>query len=332
MNKMNQILIGRINDYVSQINMIQKSINDNHITLLAASKEVSILTANVISMVSKEASRIKDRIILRQMKREFRKLIFDSVIKKSLLMKRALEKPRGYPGDYKIIEHIYNNKPISSSIGYCLDQLFLNDGYAFAIRSRKDAMKAMLCDFIKKSKLDTINILNLACGSCREIREFLLSSPNLSNKNLIFTLVDQDEKALEFSEKEIRKNNIANVRFKYVKSDILDFLKNIDKYNLPEQNLIYSIGLLDYLPDVVLRPVLSHAHDFLEKKGQLIIAHKDVKKYKPVPSDWMCDWGNFYIRDVSYVVNLIKSLPGMDMSIKIKRDQTKLIFFLTLNS
>ena len=56
---------------------------------------------------------------------------------KSWFLNRALEKPRGYPGDFDILEGIYDNRVKSSGIGEVLDLYFLQKTIAQAVRNRK---------------------------------------------------------------------------------------------------------------------------------------------------------------------------------------------------
>ena len=63
-------------------------------------------------------------------------------------MKRAFEKPRGYSGDYLVLEAIYNKHPLSKGLGEYYDRDFLNNPYAVALRSRKDRLRKMLHEFI----------------------------------------------------------------------------------------------------------------------------------------------------------------------------------------
>ena len=80
---------------------------------------------------------IPEKKIQAKIKEIFRQTI-GCWIYQSELMSHALKKPRGYPGDYKMIEIVYNNKLISKKIGQCIDRYFLEDAYAVAIRNRKN--------------------------------------------------------------------------------------------------------------------------------------------------------------------------------------------------
>ncbi|MDD5610073.1 MAG: class I SAM-dependent methyltransferase [Candidatus Omnitrophica bacterium] len=271
---------------------------------------------------------LNNKVIIKKIKKAFRELCGPWVYR-SKIVKHAFDKPRGYPGDSKLIEIIYDNKPISENIGYCCDKYFLNNAYAIAVRNRKDRMRQLLADFINNFPTDEIKILNIACGSCREIKE-LYSDRNFStNKRVDFALVDQDSEALDFCRNSLK--NYAKVSFNFLQHNILEYIKDNNKYSkiLGKQDMIYSIGLADYLPDRVLVSLFSFCYSLLKPKGQLIIAHKDISRYKPLPPDWACDWA-FYPRNQNYLIKMIteNSIKGFDL--KVERELSGSILFLIL--
>lgn len=125
--------------------------------------------------------------IMQKVKDNFRHLVGTWVYKSSIV-KCGFEKLQGYAGDYKILEIIYDNRPISKGIGIYLDNYFLKSPYAVTVRMRKNRLREILKNYINGTRLDKVNVLNIACGSCREIRELL---PDLKTKSLItFTCLD----------------------------------------------------------------------------------------------------------------------------------------------
>ena len=118
----------------------------------------------------------------------------------SLLMKRATEKPLGYPGDYVLLEAIYENTPLSKGFGRYLDHLLLNDKLAIAVRNRKDKIRTWLkaqFDLIEDPKKE-FKILNIASGSCREWHGLL---SQVDSGEIKLTCIDFDQRALDFAKK-----------------------------------------------------------------------------------------------------------------------------------
>jgi len=72
-----------------------------------------------------------------------------------------------------------------------------------------------------------------------------------------------------------------------------------------KQNLIYSVGLIDYLPDRVLKRLVRTLYEFLEKEGKIILTHRNKEiTIPPICPDWFCNW-SFVNRTKNDVVKLL---------------------------
>lgn len=267
--------------------------------------------------------------MVKQIKQLFREVVGD-LIYKSEVVSRAYQKPRGYPGDYKMLEIIYDNQPFCKDVKdfrFYVDKYFLNSEYAVSVRNRKDKMRDLLSQFIKNANSDSIRVLNLACGSCREIREMLTDNALLSGKTLFFSCVDHDEEALEFSRQSLR-NTKKNIKFDFLKENVLDIIRD-DSSLLGKYDFVYSIGLIDYLPDIALKQLVTFCYKLLSNDGIFIITHKDIDIYKPLAPNWFCDW-NFYSRNEKDLINLIHSLRISNFELEVEREESKRILFIIL--
>ncbi len=96
-------------------------------------------------------AKINNPAVMRDIKQRTRALL-GSFYYQSMVAKRSLEKPKGYPGDYETLEMAYENKEISKGIGHYMDRHFLNYPYALAVRERKNFMRQYLKDFISSNR------------------------------------------------------------------------------------------------------------------------------------------------------------------------------------
>lgn len=270
-----------------------------------------------------------DKNRMQKVKDNFRQLV-SSWIYKSIIMRRAFEKPRGYPGDHRMLETVYDNKPISkNAVGVYFDNYFLKNPYAVAVRIRKDRLRELLRKFITETKLKKVNILDIACGSCREIKELLHKLR--TDSHVTFTCLDWDDEALDFSKDALLSISPKNVDFKFVKEDIMNIIKSEKvAQSLGKQDLIYSIGLIDYLPDRVLKKLIYALYELLEKDGQLILTHKNREKtFPPLPPDWFCDW-KFVPRNKEEVVKLFYDCGFSGFILTSESDDFEHIFYFTI--
>ncbi|MDD5504090.1 MAG: PilZ domain-containing protein [Candidatus Omnitrophica bacterium] len=315
--------------YMSQLDSLVNDIQNNKIRLTDACNKAGRITDDIVEKGHNLENLLSNKKLIKKSKECFRALLGPWAYRGKIL-KRAYEKPRGYPGDYFTIELVYNNKAISENIGYCSDMYFLNNEYAAAVRNRKDKMKDMLEKYLLKSRFNPTKILNIACGSCREIVEMLSTGFAPKNKT-IFTLVDHDQEALDFSKKVLSPYASKLLEHRYLNHNVLNYIKDSQDYKkiLGDYSLIYSIGLADYLPDRLLKLLISFWFDILQPNGTLILAHKDIIKYDPVAIDWWADW-TFYPRHEEKLLNIIKEGISIDFDVQTERDKSGIILFVII--
>lgn len=299
-------------------------------------KQMFSLLDNFFKSAASFEQAIKDRRIIMPVKKIFLASL-QKYFHKSFFGKYGHSKPKGYPGDYIIVEAIYNNKVIANNkFGQLLDKYFLNIDYVRAIRDRKDFMKALLQKFLfDHSTRKNIRIFNLACGSCREIRE-LMKEGFFLEKNIVFSVLDKEVDSLSFAKVEIEKitkDNINNWVINYLNRDLFELFnsQNFEREAIEKQDLIYSIGVADYLPDSIFGPLIKHSFDLLKKNGKLIIAHKNIREFNSTISDWGADW-NFFPRSSNHFLKLIRvKLEKNDYYCQKIYLPLKRIFFIIIN-
>ncbi len=250
----------------------------------------------------------------------------------SPIMKMGYEKPRGYPGDYELFEIIYNGKPLAKekTIGFYFDKYFLNNGYTNAVRTRKNKMKNILQDLMETNNSSRLRLLNVACGPCREMRE-LLSDPLLASRaNVCFTGLDNDEDSLKFS-KSILDKLPPNIVVRFLKENVLSLFRDSKYYDIiGKQDVVYILGLTEYLPDRIFKKLIYFLSQLLDDKGMLVITYKDKDiPFPSVPPDWLCDWA-FIKRSKDDLVKAAEGLGLDKYSLRIEREGSGTIFFLIL--
>lgn len=318
-----------IAEYINSVAVIAEEVEANSYSE-AVFTHLDSLSKNIVIKGNAIASKINNKHAVRRMKDLFREMI-GTWVYRSHIIKWGLDKPRGYAGDHNIIELIYNDLPVSDGLGHYYDRCILASGYAEAVRNRKDVMISILKNIFDDPSNHHLDILNIACGSCREFREIFKLSPEL-NKTLKIICVDQDSEALGFSE-EALGGITNNADFQFINENVLDFSKNPSYYRelFGEQDLVYSIGLADYLPDRVLKRLLKFCFDLLRPGGGLVLAHKDanVDHVAPIAPDWFCDW-SFIPRSQEDLIGMFDEARISTTDINVERDPSRRIMFFTL--
>lgn len=280
-----------------------------------------------------EGKKLEDALANPELIKKIKKLFRNCAIPlgaKSDIVMHAFTKPRGYAGDYGLLEIIYDNRPLSSGFGYCIDRRFQADDYARAVRSRMRKMKEILSGFINEARSESFTVLNIACGSCREIREMFEERLVTRAGSISFTLVDQDQEALEFARKTLA-GSPPNLAYDYQCNSIYDYLREPARFDgLGGRDLVYTIGLADYLPDDALKRLVSFLYGLLRPGGTLVLAHKDSRNFSPLAADWWCDW-TFHLRDEAETMALVENSGIRGYRLKtIRESETNIIFFIII--
>ncbi len=256
---------------------------------------------------------------LERLRREFR-LKTNPLLSKGHFINHARTWPKGYPGDYKIIEGMYRQMPVSEGLGRLLDLYSLNTTLAMAIRSRLREMTGILKEELSKRAGPAV--LNIACGPCRELLDLV---PEISASKARFICVDHDEDALRFAADRLANAGIAGT----VEMRIYNALRMVSRErNMGEfgpQDIIYSIGFFDYLRDDVLVRLFASFYELLNPGGTLVAAFKDSRRYRTQDYHWIVDWAGFYQRTAEESAILFEK-AGIPVK-KCSRDASGVIIF-----
>ncbi len=192
---------------------------------------------------------------------------------RSRFAERAYCKPGGYAGDYLMMEMIYNNKPDGEGkIGKLIDGWCLNTGAARAVRGRRKFLKDLLAEICGKRRNYgfPIRIMNLACGTNREMFDFLAEC---SYSDMIaVTGMDGDPGALEYTNRHVNTSaHSASVRL--LRDNVVRWSAGRSGHTVGTQDIIYTAGLTDYLGDKVFTALVRRSFEHLSDGGTLIVGN-----------------------------------------------------------
>ena len=246
-------------------------------------------------------------------------------------MRRCIEKPRGFPGDYLTLEMMYGYTPqFGEGLAGFFDYYLLS--HSTAVRSRLEKMEGILVEVASSAKRfgKSLKVLSLGSGPCREW--FDLDRKGIKRKRRLSAVqlvcFDRDEKALEFGLARLRKTSLSVTPFLLNRS-LFNF-PTIELKHLGPFDLIYALGIADYFYDASLGKIFSNALQLLGQDGTLILTHKDKDRFNLSPSDWLCDW-RFVMRGERDFVSLVEielaSSKIARYKMTIERDSKGLIIF-----
>jgi len=291
------------------------------------SEELSILTTRAILEMSYvcadcERTLAHNKTAIDDAKKMIREKT-NPLISKSYFMNHARTWPRGYQGDYLLLEGVYRNIPLSQGLGYYLDRHSLSTTLSVAVRERLAVLRDLLA--IQLRSREELRILNIACGSCREVLDL---AQEVKTSRAKITCVDFDVEALRFSSTRLSHAGIPSDQLEFRRYNAMKMInrdRNMREFGM--QDVIYSAGFFDYLQDHVLVPLLQALYELLNTGGKLIAPFKDSRRYKTQEYHWFIKWDGFYQRTEQDMWMLFEKAGIPFSAIKTKRDRSEVILF-----
>lgn len=291
---------------------------------------VSNYLSKILSPIYKEFESIMTDISSKDLNNHmnyFRESVGD-IMFQSAYAHRAFFKPRGYAGDYEMMNHVYKREIRGRTLfAKCLQRYFVDEPAGRAVRNReiylRQKINMVVADNQKQNK---IKILSVASGPAMEIQNFIKTF-NGDLSNVEFHLLDQDIDALKHAQRRIlsisheaRKEVNLVLHHKTIKSVIAEGLPEVGF------SLIYSAGLFDYFTDPVAVFAAKKIYDGLTSKGSLIIGNFSLENPNKFAMGLIMDWKLIY-RSRSQMAELFKSICS---TVSVEEEEQSINLFAIL--
>ncbi len=320
-DKYNSMLDAAADRFNKELEAIEKRCADpkeSDDSILGAVKDA---VDKVLSMCKEVERGLQDKDMIREARIRFRERT-TAILSESYCISRTRTWPQGYQGDYKTLEAAYRNMPLSQGIGYYLDLYILHLPLAYAVRNRiKKLSEILRRELIERQQP---SMLNIACGSCRELMEI---APEIIDSKAIITCIDNDNDALAFAQDRLSYAGVIDQVELRQYNALRMFDDGMNLMEFGPQDIIYSVGLFDYLPDDFLVKLLKALHNLLHPKGKLIAAFKDAERYRSQDYHWIIDWDGFRQRKESDFLRILGQAGIPDSSLSITREDTGIMVF-----
>lgn len=244
------------------------------------------------------------------------------------VMRRCYEKPLGYPGDYQIMNYVYEWQRVGDTpYEKLLHRIGIETGACVGTRLRMT--QKVLRERIAEQPGDKpINIANLGCGSAYEIYDYLKIDHLPRPVNV--TLIDQDQGALshayEHAYREVVRH-AGRAKLQCLQASFAQLLKAGALFKtLPPQDVIYSLGLFDYLSHRRARALAHDLYAQVAPGGKLIIANvKQGRETCQWPLEFVTDWSLIYRTED----DMRAMYEGLDIqNIEVIEDSTKCVYMI----
>jgi hypothetical protein len=194
------------------------------------------------------------------------------LVDESPFMSRCLRKPLGYAGDYQMMNYIYDNEVFDAptNMGKLLNYFLFSLPATNAVRNRAKIIRGIVqATFWQKSRLA---VASIACGPAREVAATLEPLTDRAEEaKIIWTLLDQDKEALDSARRNLPKHILLEPNL--INAGVRNLLKN--EVRIGPQDIIYSLGLFDYLEDKVAISLIKLLFGELNPGGLMLIGNFD---------------------------------------------------------
>jgi len=236
------------------------------------------------------------------------------------LWRQAYTKPLGYPGDYRVMDYMYQREPEGDTrFGQVAHDLAVHIGQ-FVVK-RKELVRHAIAEAVAQhGGPGPCVVASLGSGPSREVTEFLAHDP-LAARPTRFFLIDQDGDALCFAGRKLAEavrdgpsNGAARIEMRHL--SVLRLLREIEPVELlPPANLIYSAGLLDYFSDRTCRILTKRLYEALRPGGHLLLGNMKAGTDMLWPLELIADWSLRY-RSAESILAWTEGLEGAEISLR----------------
>ncbi len=243
--------------------------------------------------------------------------------------RRCYQKPLGYPGDFEVMNMAYDWRHEGEKLS---DKLIHRVGLEVGecIANRMIMMRQAIAEAAAADGRESLRVTSLGSGPAREVTDYLKIAA--VPRPVDITLIDQDHTALshayERSLPEVMRHK-GRATVSCLHSSFAQLLKTGELFGrLPSQDLIYSVGLIDYLSARRAKALVESLYQHLAPGGMLIVGNmKSGARSTLWPVEFITDWSLAY-RDGPQLLELAADLPGAIPS--ISEDKTGRVCVLTV--
>lgn len=215
---------------------------------------------------------------------------------------RTFSKPRGYAGDYEMVNMIIRNGFEGESLfAKILHFWFVSQAPAEAHRNRikylAGSIERECCRAMRHHR--PARIFNFACGPATEIREFFQTRS--FQPQIHFTLTDFDQETLDYARRGMRQGaNESKTVFTFKKMSVHQLIKESRRMSRSDANkfdLVYCAGLFDYLPNSSCKDLMDIFYEMVVPGGLLIATNVEPSNPMKCGMEYLLDWHLIYRKE-----------------------------------
>jgi hypothetical protein len=227
------------------------------------------------------------------------------------LQVHARFKPRGYAGDYQLLQKICDGSCCPHPLGHAMDAYFQSQAAPVAVRERTELVAEQILQrcWSGGSPHRAIRIVSVGSGPAEELQRVAQRLAPQQAPRLHLTLLDLDQQALEYVAQRFETfrpwTHLQTVRTNLSRLDNDARLPDL----ISEADYVFCTGFLDYLDDAAATELLLLLYRWLAPGGQMTVFNFSPGNASRAYMEWIGNWYLTY-RDESAMQRLADSLPA----------------------
>jgi len=206
------------------------------------------------------------------------------------LQHRARFKPRGYAGDFEMLEDIWNRRENETLPGKLFDRYFLKQAAVEAVRARMEQTASAIVRMALEPERETLRVVSIGSGAATDLRQAAALLPEAARGKLRYALVDIDESALAFAKSKL-DGTLRPEQTAAHRENLFRLAKGKRGAALvAEADVVVCTGLFDYLSDADAAAMLTLFWNGLRFGGELLVGnfapHCPTRAYM----EWLGNW------------------------------------------
>lgn len=210
------------------------------------------------------------------------------------LQHRARFKPRGYAGDFEMLDDFWYRRENQSLPGKLFDRYFLKQAAVEAVRARMEQAAAAIARRALETPGAELRVVSIGSGAATDLWYAATLLPEAARAKLRYSLVDIDDSALEFARR--RLDDVLRPEQSTPHRENLFRLAKGKRGAaiVAEADVVVCTGLFDYLSDSDAAAMLGLFWSGLAAGGELLVGnfapHCPTRAYM----EWLGNWYLIY--------------------------------------
>lgn len=241
------------------------------------------------------------------------------------VLRQTFDKPFGYPGDFVLMQYYLDNAFVGdSAFGMVFHKITCEHPLAVGVRTRARWVAERIAERARQvNGCGPVRVLSLGCGVAAEVA-MVHGELGVPTSAVQWTLIDQEDRALTAAHRNARAcvpegGSPPNIKCLNVSFSRL-FRGEEDTSLWGPQDVVFAMGLFDYLPAVGAQMLLAAMYGLVQPGGSIYIGNASG------PNDYFWElelalrWTLLY-REEGEMGGLAAGLPA-DADVRIEREPT----------